>query len=94
MRAAISLLAAILVGGCNSSREQDHAACTLESLGTASRIDSITLLNAATQRETSVKLAEITDNKPLGSLLPAGLVDRLTREELRDLFRYLGGLGK
>ena len=30
----------------------------------------------------------------LGSLRPAGLVDKLTREELRDLFAYLTSLGK
>ena len=36
-------------------------------------------------------LAEI---KELGSLMPGGLLHSLTRDELRDLFSYLGTLGK
>ncbi len=28
------------------------------------------------------------------ALMPAGLMDRLSREDLWDLFRYLSGLGK
>jgi putative heme-binding domain-containing protein len=38
--------------------------------------------------------SEVAEKKMIGSLMPAGLVDRLTREELRDLFAYLGKLGK
>jgi putative heme-binding domain-containing protein len=37
---------------------------------------------------------QITSRKLTGSLMPSGLVDRLSREDLRDLFRYLSGLGK
>jgi putative heme-binding domain-containing protein len=60
----------------------------------AGAADELVLWDAATQRDVKLKLADVADNKPLASLMPAGLVDRLTREELRDLFRYLGGLGK
>lgn len=38
--------------------------------------------------------SEVTEKKMIGSLMPAGLVDRLSREDLRDLFAYLAGLGK
>ena len=31
---------------------------------------------------------------PSARFMPAGLVDRLSREDLRDLFRYLSELGK
>ena len=37
---------------------------------------------------------EIASRRPAGSVMPAGLVDRLSREELRDLFAYLASLGK
>lgn len=37
---------------------------------------------------------QIASRKLTGSLMPSGLVDRLSREDLRDLFRYLSGLGK
>ena len=38
--------------------------------------------------------ADIAEEKQIGSLMPAGLVDALSREDLRDLFRYLSELGK
>jgi putative heme-binding domain-containing protein len=60
----------------------------------ASAADELLLFDGATGKENKVKLADIADNKPLGSLMPAGLVDKLTREELRDLFAYLSSLGK
>ena len=60
----------------------------------ASAPDELALFDGATGKETKQKLTDIADNKPLGSLMPAGLVDKLTREELRDLFAYLTGLGK
>ena len=45
---------------------------------------------------TQVRIAkeQIASRKLTGSLMPGGLVDRLSREDLRDLFRYLSGLGK
>jgi putative heme-binding domain-containing protein len=60
----------------------------------ASAPDELALFDGATGKETKLKLTDIADNKPLGSLMPAGLVDKLTREELRDLFAYLTSLGK
>jgi len=36
----------------------------------------------------------VAEEKELGSLMPAGLLHSLTREELLDLFSYLGSLGK
>jgi putative heme-binding domain-containing protein len=44
--------------------------------------------------EHSVRGSDVKEKKMFGSLMPAGLVDRLSREELRDLFAYLGSLGK
>ena len=38
--------------------------------------------------------ADIKEQKQLGSFMPAALVDHLSREDLRDLFRYLSELGK
>jgi putative heme-binding domain-containing protein len=36
----------------------------------------------------------VAQQRNIGSVMPPGLVDQLTRAELRDLFRYLSGLGK
>jgi putative heme-binding domain-containing protein len=44
--------------------------------------------------ETVLQGIQVKEKKMIGSLMPAGLVDRLSREELRDLFAYLGSLGK
>jgi len=44
--------------------------------------------------ETHFAAADIATEKQIGSLMPAGLVDALSREDLRDLFRYLSELGK
>jgi putative heme-binding domain-containing protein len=44
--------------------------------------------------ETVLQGSQVKEKKMIGSLMPAGLVDRLSREELRDLFAYLGSLGK
>jgi putative heme-binding domain-containing protein len=38
--------------------------------------------------------SNLETEKSLGSLMPANLVNSLTREELRDLIRYLASLGK
>lgn len=60
----------------------------------ASAPDELALWDAATQQDVKLKLADVTDNKPLPSLMPAGLVDKLPREDLRDLLAYLAKLGK
>jgi putative heme-binding domain-containing protein len=44
--------------------------------------------------ETHFAAADIAAEKQIGSLMPAGLVDALPRDDLRDLFRYLSELGK
>ena len=46
------------------------------------------------QREVKIPAAKIASQKTIGSLMPPGLVNGLTRAELRDLFRYLADLGK
>jgi hypothetical protein len=38
--------------------------------------------------------AQIEEQRQLGSLMPSGLVDVLSPEELRDLVAYLATLGK
>ena len=43
----------------------------------ASAPDELALFDGATGKETKLKLTDITDNKPLGSLMPAGLVEKL-----------------
>jgi putative heme-binding domain-containing protein len=54
----------------------------------------LVLREVATGKESRIATANIASKKLTGSLMPSGLVDKLTREELRDLFRYLSGLGK
>jgi putative heme-binding domain-containing protein len=48
----------------------------------------------ASGAEAALTATEVAEKKILGSLMPAGLVDRLSREDLRDLFAYLAGLGR
>jgi putative heme-binding domain-containing protein len=60
----------------------------------AAEAGEVAVFDAGTQKEVRVKKAEVTEEKTLGSLMPAGLVDKLSREDQRDLFRYLSELGK
>jgi putative heme-binding domain-containing protein len=55
---------------------------------------NLVIRDIATGGQTRLAREEITSRKLTGSLMPSGLVDRLSREDLRDLFRYLSGLGK
>jgi putative heme-binding domain-containing protein len=55
---------------------------------------NLVIRDIATGGQTRLAREEIASRKLTGSLMPGGLVDRLSREELRDLFRYLSGLGK
>jgi putative heme-binding domain-containing protein len=55
---------------------------------------NLVIRDIATGGQTRLAKEEIASKKLTGSLMPSGLVDRLSREELRDLFRYLSGLGK
>lgn len=54
----------------------------------------IVLFDAAQQREVRLPRAQIVSEKIIGSLMPAALVDKLSHEDLSDLFRYLSELGK
>lgn len=54
----------------------------------------VVIRDVATGTQTRVSKDKIASQKMTGSLMPAGLVDKLTREELRDLFKYLSELGK
>ena len=56
--------------------------------------DSALLLRNAEDREVSIPLATIDEQKSAGSLMPSGLVDGLTRAEVVDLVRFLSELGK
>ena len=55
---------------------------------------NLVIRDIATGGQTRLAREEIASRKLTGSLMPTGLVDRLSREDLRDLFRYLSGLGK
>lgn len=52
------------------------------------------ILRDAEDRELRVPLASIEERTDGGSLMPAGLADQLTRDELQDLLKYLSELGK
>jgi putative heme-binding domain-containing protein len=45
-------------------------------------------------RVVRIARADIAQRRQAGSVMPNGLVDRLSREELRDLFAYLASLGR
>ncbi|MBX3748218.1 MAG: c-type cytochrome [Verrucomicrobiae bacterium] len=54
----------------------------------------VTLFDPASQRAMRIERERIVLLRGLGSLMPEGLVDELSREEARDLMAYLGGLGR
>jgi putative heme-binding domain-containing protein len=56
--------------------------------------DSELVLRDAEDREVAIPLATIDEQKPGGSLMPAGQTDILTRAEFVDLVRFLSELGK
>ena len=56
--------------------------------------DTELVIRDADDREISIPLATVEDQKAGGSLMPAGLADPLTRGELLDLVRFLSELGK
>lgn len=59
-----------------------------------SRSDEELVLRDATGKEVKIPTAAIDEESPGTSLMPAGLVDSLSREELADLVRYLSELGR
>ena len=56
--------------------------------------DKDLILRNAEDQELTVPLKAIEERKQGMSLMPAGLVDNLTRQELIDLVRFMGELGK
>jgi putative heme-binding domain-containing protein len=54
----------------------------------------VALLDAATRKPMRLARSEIRSQTQAGSIMPAGLVDGLSETELRDLLRYLSGLGR
>ncbi len=56
--------------------------------------DNELVLRDAEDREVTIPLSSIDDQKTAGSIMPAGLADGLTRPELVDLVRFLSELGK
>jgi putative heme-binding domain-containing protein len=54
----------------------------------------LVMRDVALNREVRLRRDQIVEQRDRGSLMPPGLVDHLTRQELRDLFRYLAELGK
>ena len=58
------------------------------------RSDEELVLRDATGKEVTIPAADIDEESAGTSLMPAGLIDGLSREELADLVRYLSELGK
>jgi putative heme-binding domain-containing protein len=54
----------------------------------------LVLLDAATRKPLRLARTEIRSQTQAGSIMPAGLADGLSDPELRDLLRYLAGLGR
>ena len=59
-----------------------------------SRTNDELVLRDATGKEVKIATAAIDEESPGTSLMPAGLVDSLSREELADLVRFLSELGR
>ena len=58
------------------------------------RSDAELVLRDATGKEVKIPTNDIDEESVGTSLMPAGLIDSLSREELADLVRYLSSLGK
>lgn len=56
--------------------------------------DADLILRDAEDREISIPLEDIDEQAPGASLMPAGLMEKLTRKELVDLVRFLSELGR
>ncbi len=52
------------------------------------------VLRDALNQEVRIARSDVSERKQIGSLMPSGLADGLTRSEFRDLVRYLSELGK
>jgi len=58
------------------------------------KTDTDLILRDAEDREIAVPLDSIEEQKNGASMMPIGLIDKLTRKELVDLVRFLSALGK
>jgi putative heme-binding domain-containing protein len=56
--------------------------------------NELVLREVTLNKEIRLRRDQIADQRERGSVMPTGLMDNLTRDELRDLFRYLSELGK
>ena len=56
--------------------------------------DELVLRDTLENRELRLRRAAIQERRTVGSVMPAGLADTLTRKEFRDLVRYLSELGR
>ena len=56
--------------------------------------DGELVLRDAEDREITIPLDQVEEQKPAGSLMPAGLTDAMTRGEIIDLVRFLSEMGK
>ena len=56
--------------------------------------DTELVLRDSEDREVTIPLDAVEEQKPAGSLMPAGLLDTMTRLEVIDLVRFLSELGK
>jgi hypothetical protein len=59
-----------------------------------SRSDTELVLRDALDKEVRLQLADVEEEAPGSSLMPAGLVDTLSPEEIADLVGYLFSLGR
>ena len=56
--------------------------------------EELVLRDELQNQEVRLRRATIQEKRQNGSVMPAGLADTLTREEFRDLVRYLSELGR
>jgi putative heme-binding domain-containing protein len=56
--------------------------------------DELVMRDILQNREVHLRRAAIQDKRQNGSVMPSGLADVLTRDEFRDLVRYLSDLGR
>ncbi len=58
------------------------------------RTDSDLILRDINDKLLNIPLNQIDEQVPAASLMPVGLIEKLTQDELRDLVRFLSELGK
>ena len=56
--------------------------------------DELVLRDVLQNKEVRLRRANIQERRQNGSVMPSGLADTLTREEFRDLVKYLSELGR